>query len=509
MTLDDSDRVELNELCSALVDGAADDAQRARLEDLLRGSEEARRFYVRAMQLSASLHSYAGEMQSEPANVVRPPQWRRWAAPLAAAALVMLGLWLAGVFERTADPANADDQDSVARVTGGKDCLWAGVAHSTGDDLASGERIELKSGVAEVTFDSGALLLVEGPALLDIRSAWEAELHRGTVRANVPQEAIGFRVTNPAVEIVDLGTEFSVTAGDGEAEVFVHKGAVEVHPRDAQGRRQAKSVLSENQARRFAKAGPGDVRDGSAERWQKLAGKIVVERLARPFTYARWSFDEAAGPAAAVEGSAKPFVIGSGAAWAPGKFGGALGFDGKFTARAELTGPLRKGVRTVAFWTRVPEHASDAGVFASVPANKFRLDLSWNRAPADGVVGALRFQALPGRVVGTSPLNNGRWQHIAAVFNVTPKNPGKQSVKLYVNGRLENLSGQRPFRAVAEKLAAEQDPALWLGGSPAGIERFVGQLDELVIADRQFTPQEIRHLMRTNALLSPEAFAGL
>jgi hypothetical protein len=124
-------------------------------------------------------------------------------------------------------------------------------------------------------------------------------------------------------------------------------------------------------------------------------------------------------------------------------------------------------------------------------------------------MGALRFQAAPGNVVGTTPLNNGKWQHIAAVFNVAPKNPGRQTVKLYVNGRLESLSGRRPFRAMTEKPAAEQDPVLWLGGSPSGSERFVGLLDELVIVDQQLTPQEIRHLMRTNTLLSPEAFAGL
>jgi hypothetical protein len=34
-------------------------------------------------------------------------------------------------------------------------------------------------------------------------------------------------------------------------------------------------------------------------------------------------------------------------------------------------------------------------------------------------------------------------------------------------------------------------------------------LDELVVAEQPLTPQEIRHLMRSNALLSPEAIAGL
>lgn len=76
--MNDSERVELNELCSALVDGRLSAEENDRLQALLRGSEEARQFYVRAMQLSSSLYGYAAEMQSEPAepaNVIRPSFW--------------------------------------------------------------------------------------------------------------------------------------------------------------------------------------------------------------------------------------------------------------------------------------------------------------------------------------------------------------------------------------------------------------------------------------------------
>ena len=69
MNFGDDERLELNELCGALVDGTLDAAQRKRLAEMLANSEEARRFYVRAMSLSASLHEYASEMQTEPAEV--------------------------------------------------------------------------------------------------------------------------------------------------------------------------------------------------------------------------------------------------------------------------------------------------------------------------------------------------------------------------------------------------------------------------------------------------------
>ena len=281
----DNERVELNELIGALTDGRASAAELSRLEKMLAASDEARRFYVRSMAMSASLYGYAGEMQSErpePANVIRVStwsRWMRWTWPLAAAAAVLFGIWIARFFLGPDQPMNADEQpESIAHLSGSKDCKWIGAAPAAGDEFARGRRIELQSGFAEVTFDSGAQLTLTGPATLDLRSAWEAELQRGTLRANVPPEAIGFRVINAAVEVVDLGTEFSMTAEEGgAAEVFVLKGAVEVQPRNQGGGsgEQPRSVLREKQARRFAKAGASDVGDRE-KKFQRFAAKIAV-----------------------------------------------------------------------------------------------------------------------------------------------------------------------------------------------------------------------------------------
>jgi ferric-dicitrate binding protein FerR (iron transport regulator) len=516
--MNDSERVELNELCSAAVDATLTDAQRARLQELLRESSEAREYYVRSMRLSASLHHYAAEMQSEPAdlpNVIRGIQWGRWVGPLAAAAVVMVGLWLM----RPSGPVEekVESIDFVARITGERDCQWLGPDLSTGDELAAGQWLDLKSGHAELTFDSGAQLVVEGPVKMSIRSAWEAELQRGVVKANVPQEAVGFRVVNAAVEVVDLGTEFSIAANeDGATEVFVLKGAVEVHPKDAKGNRRPKAVLHERQAKRFARAGvgAGDIRDRE-EKFQKLMRKVAIDRIAKPLNYARWSFDEGDGNMAAVlasNGGATEMKIDPAARWRPGRFGSALEFNGTFALRADLLPPLRRGIRTVAFWTRIPEAAAlaNAGQVAAFPLQRGWggwVELGWNRTPADGAFGALRLDAPAGTLVGSASLQDGRWHHVALVLGAPAKAPGRPPVKLYVDGRLENFSGKHPMRQSLERV--KEDPELWLGGSPVSSERFYGMLDEVVIAEQPLTPQEIRHLMRSNALLSPEAIAGL
>ncbi len=503
----DAERLELNELCSALVDGNITSVQRERLNGLLLSSEEARRFYVHTMHLSASLCEYAGEMQlPEADNIIRPPQWRRWVGPLAAAAVLMLGLWL-GHFIAGRQPLLAvdDDPDSVARLSGAKDCVWVKSAPQPGDELARGRRLELRSGFAEVTFDSGAQLVLEGPATLDLRSEWEAEIQRGTVKANVPQEAVGFRVTHPTVEVVDLGTEFSVTAAeDGTAEVFVIKGAVEVQPRATSGP-QVKSVLHEKQARRFAKAGPSEVHDRD-EKFEKLVRKVMIDRIKNPLAWIRWRFDEDEGAVAESDESgfaANLLRLGDGHdRWVDGRFGNAVAFAGQTAAR--LDRPLKRPVRSVAFWVQLPRAraAGNSSAIAGLPLGKGTpgfVQFSINSRPADGAAGALRLDCGVNSVVGSTILLDGEWHHVAAVFAGAAKN-NKATIALYVDGRLETQTSRQLVRTKTEPAPAE---TLWLGG-----ESFHGLIDELVLTDRPLAPPEIRHLMRKNELVSPEGYAG-
>ena len=61
MSLSDRDILELNDLCNSVVEGTITPAQEERLESWLAEDEDARRFYVRSMDLSASLGRYASD----------------------------------------------------------------------------------------------------------------------------------------------------------------------------------------------------------------------------------------------------------------------------------------------------------------------------------------------------------------------------------------------------------------------------------------------------------------
>ncbi len=524
----DNERVELNDLISALVDGRASAAEHSRLEKMLADSDEARRFYVRSMAMSASLFERAGEMQGElpePTNIVPFSKWSRclrWVTPLAAAAAVLLGIFLSRNFFEPGQSGNAEEQpDSVARLSGSKDCKWIGAAPAPGDELTRGRRLDLASGFAELTFDSGAQLTLVGPATLDLRSAWEAELQRGTLKANVPPEAIGFRVINAAVEVVDLGTEFSMTAEEGGvAEVFVLKGAVEVQPRNQSGgSEEPRSVLREKQARRFAKAGASDVRDGE-KKFQRFAAKFAVERMAHPLNSVRWSFDEGAGDiAGAVSNSANESEIHLGKSsalhshWTRGRWGGALQLDGEPAVSAKLSEAAGRGARSVACWVRLPAESSVSGEqsFLAFPVSRppqSWAEFSWNSLPGEGVLGALRMQTRQGAAVGTTSLRDGKWHHLAAIFGQPAKKANKAHTKLYVDGRLEAFSLKLGARRGSEPMPAGLDGALWLGGQPGSPVGATMAVDELLLVDRPLSPPEIRHLMQTNQLISAEILAA-
>ena len=114
----------------------------------------------------------------------------------------------------------------------------------------------------------------------------------------MPPQALGFRVSNRAVEVVDIGTEFSMVADDhGGADVLVLEGEVEAMPsghedsdaivlqatnRDVFAQRE--SPQSENPARMMARFSSGVPLDRFSDQVAMFTGLSTnfKERPARP-----------------------------------------------------------------------------------------------------------------------------------------------------------------------------------------------------------------------------------
>src|SRR5215472_2586364 len=122
MSLSDKEILELNQLCNALIDETLTENQETRLSTWLDASVDARRFYLRATGLSASLFSYASEMQTEAPDAVSSrrktislPVW--FFGSLAAAASLALVVWLAWPRSRAMEPTSRPNE-FVAQLTG-------------------------------------------------------------------------------------------------------------------------------------------------------------------------------------------------------------------------------------------------------------------------------------------------------------------------------------------------------------------------------------------------------
>lgn len=531
MNLTDQEILELNGLCNSVVDGTITEAQRARLTEWLAASEAARQYYVRAMALSASLCSYASEMQVEAPDAV--PAGRilhlgvgSWLGYLAAAACVVLTLYIftqrpARHSTSTSPPAG----EYVARVTGAKDCRWAKgtPAARTGNYLRKGQTLELAAGFAEITFDSGAQVVLEGPASLDVNSAWGATLRRGTLKANVPTEAMGFRVSNPSVEVVDLGTEFTMIAdGSGAADILVIKGMVETFSHDSAGPRTI--VLHENQSRHFARSGISKVSDPEGK-FARVAQPVPLDHFAPVTRYVHWSFDEAGGDVLRADAFGAPLSAFDArlqevsdavleTVRPEGRWQRSLRFNGHLFAKASFPGISGNASHTISFWVKVPEDVQLSSAYAMVAwsANSQKLGshpvhIGWNRNPTEGTVGALRTDYGGGFALGATPLRDGRWHHVAVVFVPGEDENTPVEVKQYVNGRFEGEGKPSPPGTEVSEKFREQNAStigdtVWLGcriglNGPRR-DRFRGQMDELCIADRALAPQQIVRLMKDN-----------
>ncbi|NBU41172.1 MAG: hypothetical protein EBS51_10305 [Planctomycetia bacterium] len=255
----DADRgsAALHDLLSAWIDGRLDEAGVARLDELLRASPAARDTFREWVGLDALLATMAERAPSvgDDAGASRgnptadtPPRrpaasaWReprgRWRATAGwAVAAVLIGLVGVVWLRRPIDPRPID-----AAVTGGCAAVGQvidavvegspidGAAVRPGASLGPGP-VRVTQGLIQLEFFSGAMLWVEGPADLEIISAWEARLRAGRTRAQVPPPARGFVLHAPGARLEDLGTSFALNVeDDGTAAVHVFDGEVAVQP---------------------------------------------------------------------------------------------------------------------------------------------------------------------------------------------------------------------------------------------------------------------------------------
>ena len=155
------------------------------------------------------------------------------------------------------------------------DCVWGTDTKPlrVGQDIAAGTLIDIKSGLAQLVFESGAEVVLAGPCRLQVDSSMMCRLYSGNVSAEVPHQAAGFTIRGPSAEVIDLGTRFGFSVGaGGNSEVHVFQGEVISRRLDEHGQVVGKEFrLKQNQAVLF----PGEKKQ--AQRLAANEAKFALE----------------------------------------------------------------------------------------------------------------------------------------------------------------------------------------------------------------------------------------
>ena len=240
----------------ALLDGRSGAAARAittDAEDSLHGQEALHGFRITPSSEPDEPEPLAAPPTYPRPEPLRPSWWSRYWLPMtlsAAAAALLLGLLLTVVVllaERAAPrpvarrtPVPPAPPVAVVTVTSVAGAQWddPSLLAAPGTGLVAGTRLSLSQGLVELTFASGARVIMEAPASFVIDSSAEVSLDAGRLAARA---APGFTVRTPDAVLVDLGTEFGVSVdpaalatgavgGTGATQVQVFAGEVRATP---------------------------------------------------------------------------------------------------------------------------------------------------------------------------------------------------------------------------------------------------------------------------------------
>ncbi len=401
----------------------------------------------------------------------------------AAAAIGLLLLLQSIIFRVEHAPSKRDLRlggPFAARIERSEALVWnpASPSKVRADGWIAPGMLQLVSGTAVITFNSGATVLVEGPAEWSVESVNRLYLKTGRITAEVPPQASGFTVNTPRLNAVDISTRFGVSVDEeGNSELHVMEGRV------------AASRTSGNTTSTIVREGLALRADGrtrsdlvpvpyGGDRFRLQLGTPILVPPAL-----RYSFDESYG--AILEDSGKdrrfdvPLVaageLGRSPRRAAGRTGGGLVFQAGETLRVPLSHEfLLHEAHTMAFWVKIP-----AKVGRNTPEQILEYggeDGAWRIAchlgEEGGLSGALRIESGDGHVIGSTDLADGNWHHVA--YRYLGGGDLASNLHLFVDGKPEALSH-------VQDAPIPRGRAGHLGLGAEGEAGFQGWIDELVV----------------------------
>ena len=240
MNLNSINQLEWESLLEGAINGTLTDSEAQLLNKVLNASPERLDDYIRFVDMHASLYQEPLLAPTDGIDTMVDYQtleienekqrklngfWKVLASVTTIAALIAFSfsLWQSmpgdsnwglsrGQYIGLVTSLKTNDEDSD---------LYVGRGVQTG-------LFKLESGKAQVRLDNGVELSMRGPVEFEVFGQDHLALVSGRLTANVPEQAIGFRIDTPDMEIVDLGTEFALKVdSSGESKLHVLEGEVE------------------------------------------------------------------------------------------------------------------------------------------------------------------------------------------------------------------------------------------------------------------------------------------
>jgi hypothetical protein len=552
MTMPFEAMAELHGLLDALCEETITAEQMQRLEELIRNHPEAEAHYVQYVTLYADLvrhfaaplarteQALCGRIAGGEERESKKPEERERDVPVSPAprlphssATSRLLVWggLAGlaagllfllvqgkrsrVDSTLPDQAEATDE-TVAVLLQAPGAEWEenGPPRRAGSPLHPGW-LRLKSGSAQIEFYSGATVILQGPAELQLVSRMEAYCARGKLRATVPHQAEGFRIGSPKLDLVDRGTEFGLQVAD-RTEVHVFQGKVELYDPGSDRKEAPRKELTTGQGIRLD--GPGDVRPielnpAAFQTAQQLADRSREEIRLRRENWLKASADLRKDPSLLVYYSFQTeqawgrTVLDQardrkqphdgaivGCSWATGRWAGKQGLEFKRVSdRVRFHVPGEFDVLTLMAWVRVD----------ALPNlnNSLMMSDGWQEGGLHWQIGEAGKIILGVKAPGTTPNAHyrtagvfsqerlGRWSHLAVVYD---REAGR--VTHYVDGQLvkeEPVLLDVPVR-IGDAELGNWNAALFRSAQP--IRHLSGCMDEFMLFTRALSGGEIERL---------------
>jgi Concanavalin A-like lectin/glucanases superfamily len=394
---------------------------------------------------------------------------------------------------------------------------WDGPQPSEGDLLAAG-RFRFRSGRVTLSMLSGVMLVVEGPADVELVAIDRVFCRGGKLRTRVPEGAEGFVVSCPGSAVIDLGTEFALSLeSDGKARVTVIEGEVEAAVLNAAGIPRRSQRMEQNKAFEI------DPHSGEVSTIAE-AGSVVApaDMVAMPLTLDPgypsavlaskpshyWRFESLAAGVIPNEIPRQPPLLVTGPVrltTTPGANQSVVfgpGETGQHLTMGGLWQPARGQGYAIELWF-LPEaisHAALAGLFVPTDTKLLKhlciVELTALTRQTLHPPDAVRFlhRSPPDKAGGVNVYSPERyipyrWHHLVAQVN-------GERMELFLDGKLSQSApvdadrSYQPGQLVLGRLS-KIPIHLWWTSRP-----FVGRMDEVALYDHPITAQEVAHHYR-------------